>query len=380
MNSLIRKNTLWLLTCLLLLASHTSSAQSNLGNLELGAEYFGGKTYLHSPDMRFVIPDRPWGISAEAMFQTQGNRYWHEMYGNPRIGLQVVFKSFGNDSILGHAIGLVPLIDLPVLRTQIGNCWFRFGFGADFITKPYDRITNYNNNAIGTYLNNMTYLGFIWETPLSSKWRVRLGATFTHTSNGAVIMPNLGLNTADWRIGLVYKQDPTAEKQTVSYQKTPLERKVIWNLRFGVGAEQFKVPDGPTYPVYIVSVFASHQIGRGSKLNLGLEWNYYPANHAFNLNLGIPPEDITAQFKASRVSVNMGHELMFGQVGFLVSLFMYVDHPFEGDGWYGNKLGPVFYLKKPHEKGRRRNVFIAGMMKSHGFVADYIEAVIGYSF
>lgn len=379
---IIRVNSLYfcLLGAFICLFLPQSPAQNKLSGLQIGAEYFGGKTFLHSPDMRFTIPDRPWGIAIESMFQTQGGYYWHEMYGYPRIGLQAVFKSFGNDDTLGHAIGLVPQIDLPLLRSKIGDLWFRFGFGADIITKPYDRISNFENNAIGTHLNNMTHLGFIWESPLAKHWRLRLGGTFTHTSNGAVIMPNLGLNTADWRVGLVYQKDPKAEKQQFAYKQLAHSPKIIWNLRFGLGAEQFKAPDGPTYPVYIVSAFASYYVSRGSKLNLGLEWNYYPANRAFNVNIDAPPESIIPQFKPSRVSMNFGHELMFGQVGFLVSLFMYIDHPFEGDGWFGNKLGPVIYLHKPYEQGRRRNMFIAGFMKSHGFVADYVELSAGICF
>ena len=354
--------------------------QQAFQGLELGAEFFTGKTFLHSPSMRFTIPDRPWGITAEAMYQCLGGHYWHEMYGYPRFGVQFTYKSFGNDPILGHALGLVPQIDLPINRNRLGSLWFRFGFGADIITKPFDRITNYDNNAIGTHLNNLTYLGFLWESPLSPSWRLRLGGTFSHTSNGAVIMPNLGLNTADFRLGVVYNTDPKVEKQSFSYKQLPLEKRIILNLRFGLGAEQFKSPGGPTYPVYIVAAYASRQLNRASKINLGLEWNHYPANTAFNQAIDINPDSVPPQFQASRVSMNLGHELMFGQVGFQVNLFMYVDHPFEGDGWFGNKLGPVIYLYKPYEPGRRFNVFISGFMKSHGFVADYVELSAGVCF
>ncbi len=358
----------------------SSYGQKGLSGLQIGAEYFGGKTLLHSPSMRFTIPDRPWGITVEAMVQTRGNQYWQQMYGYPRFGLQFTYKSFGNDPILGHAIGLVPQIDLPILRKGVGNCWFRFGFGADVITKPFDRVNNYNNNAIGSYINNMTYLGFLWESPLSARWALRLGGTLTHTSNGAVVMPNLGLNSVDWRIGIVYNTDPQAEKTDFAYKQLPLEKKIIFNLSYGLGSEQFKTPNGPSYPVYILAAFASRQFSRSSKLNLGLEWNYYPANAAFNQSIDIPREEVIPQFKPSRISMNLGHELMFGRVSFLVALFMYVDHPFEGDGWFGNKLGPTYYFFKPFEPGRRHNIFLAGRLKSHGFTADYVELSMGACF
>lgn len=364
----------------LLSNSHFAPAQINVQDYLLAAEYYSGTTFLHSPTMRFDIPERSWGMGTELMFQSQGKRYWHEMYGFPRIGFQLGFKDFGNADILGYAIGCVPQIDFPLLRTSIGTTWLRFGFGADIITKPYDRVSNYDNNAIGTYLNNMTHLGFLWESSISPHWALRLGATLTHTSNGAVIMPNLGINTAEARFGLIYHATPPKERVTTTYKHIPKERKIIGNFRLGLGAEQFKTPDGPTYPVYVAEAFASYQVSRGSKLNLGLEWNYYPANAAFNQNQDIPPDDITPQFEPSRVSLNLGHELMFGQVSFLVSIFMYVDHPFEGGGWFGNKLGPRIYLFKPYESGRRNNIFIGGYMKSHGTVADYIELSAGFCF
>jgi hypothetical protein len=193
-------------------------------------------------------------------------------------------------------------------------------------------------------------------------------------------MPNLGLNTAEWRIGLIYKQEPEAEKRNITFRQMPLEKKILFNVNFGLGSEQFKSPDGPTFPVYIVAAFASYQVSRSSKINLGLEWNYYPANQAFNTNLDIPPGEVSPQFKPSRTSAVLGHELMFGKIGFQVALFMYVDYPFQGDGWFGNKLGPIYYFYKPYEKGRRRNIFLSGNLKSHGTIADYVAINLGFTF
>lgn len=349
-------------------------------NLQFASEFFGSKTFLHSPSMRFVIPEKPWGLSLEVNYQTKGDEAWSKYLRNPRIGLNAVFKDFGNAPILGYAYGLVPFADFPLMQEDKFKLWFRFAFGVDIITKSYDRLTNYDNNAIGTVINNLTYLGLIAEYQFHDHWGLRFGGSFMHTSNGAIIMPNLGLNTADWRIGLYYQPSKSPHQKNYSKSKTPFNNKILWNFRVGQGSEEFKVPDGPNYPVYVLAAFVSRQISPVNKLNVGLEWNYYPANQAFNVSIGVPLDEVSPQFQPGRLAATFGHELLLGHVGFAVTLFMYVDHPFEGSGWFGNKLGPILYLYDPNEIGRRKNVFIAGLMKSHGSVADYIEVTMGVSF
>jgi hypothetical protein len=369
------------LTCcllFLLLPLAGFSQNISLEGLQFGVEGLRGTTFLHSPNMRFSIPDQPWGLDLEAMCQTQGSRAWHQVFNYPRFGIGLKFRSFGNDPILGYTLGLVPQIDFPLKRNQHWSLWWRFGFGASFITRPYDRFDNPTNTAIGSRFNNLTILGAFGEWHLNPRFRLRLGGVLTHTSNGGVKMPNLGINTGKLLLGLVYRVDTLDARRSSELRFRPFQQQIVWNVRAGLGGEQLIAAHGPSYPIYILQLYASRFLGRGSKLNLGMEYNYYSSLDAFNRNLD--PDVIPNNFDPSRFSLTLGHELVFGQVSFLVSMFMYVDHPFEGGQWWGNKLGPMIYLHDPSEPGRRRNIFIAGYLKSHTYIADYVELSLGMSF
>lgn len=369
-----------LLSLCLSLGGRNSSlwAQSPLWDgISIAGDVYRGKTLKHRPSsMPFEIPKSATAFSIEFTKQTDGTKYWHELHGNPRIGCQFFSQRFGNDAILGRLHTLVPYIDFPLLRKPFASVYIKLSYGLAFLDTPYNRLSNQQNTAIGSYINNLTSMSLLGEIPLSSKLNLRIGGTLTHTSNAKLHVPNLGLNAAKLRLGLSYEVQPPKSAEAFDYSNYPVYKKPVVNFRFAMAFQEAKVADGPLYPVYISSVFASYMYVRKAKVLLGWEGSWERSNQEFNINQEIP--DGIAQ-PWLRQSAYLGNEFMLGRLGLMTQVFFYLDKPSRESEGFGFKLGPNVYLFKPHEQ-KRGNLFFGIYLKAHKAVADYAELTLGGSF
>ncbi len=124
-------------------------------------------------------------------------------------GVGVGLFDFRNKEGLGLPTAVYLFQGAPVARFSRNLSWnYEWNLGLAWGWKPYDRVLNPTNRMIGSkvnaYLNASMYLH--WR--LSPHWALRLGMEATHFSNGNTSYPNLGLNTAGGRIGLVYTVNP----------------------------------------------------------------------------------------------------------------------------------------------------------------------------
>jgi hypothetical protein len=132
---------------------------------------------------------------------TLSNLTYHGVYQ----GVGVVYQSFHESRYLGNPIS-VYLFQGAKLLTFNPRLSFNYewDFGLSFGWKPYDRLTNINNIAIGSPVNAYMNLNFYLNYKLSPQVDLISGASVTHFSNGNTKYPNAGLNTIGVRVGLVY--------------------------------------------------------------------------------------------------------------------------------------------------------------------------------
>ena len=112
---------------------------------------------------------------------------------------------FGNDSILGKAMGIIPSIKFELLKINKVYFDFQIGFGAAYLNKKYDKISNPLNNAIGSHWNNITQFAVAMERQVYKDCHITVGAHFTHFSNARTASPNAGINTTGLTFGIIQK-------------------------------------------------------------------------------------------------------------------------------------------------------------------------------
>lgn len=365
-----------LLICgILLFIADISLAQ--VPGIHIGGEYFSGKLLIHRPTlMTFDVLTPVRGGFIEVSRNTNGNKFWHKIHGYPRTGWRIGYWDFGNPQVLGQAFGLQPFADFYLFRSRHISGYFRYAMGLAWVTRPFDRVENTENTAIGSHLNNMTSVSLGSDIRVNQHLRLRLSGSFIHVSNARFWYPNLGLNSIVPKVGLHYEFEEVKQREHTPPADTSRRylRPVV-NLRFGLGFKEEKVSQGPKYPVYIASLFISKMLSRKNKVFIGYEVFSDQAIRNFRISQDLPETSIPPV----RQNVYLGHEFIIGQVGIMTQVFLYVDRPFQTKNYFGLKLGPQWYFFKP-QNHPGFNVFGGIYLKTHYAVADYPELLVGVSF
>lgn len=150
---------------------------------------------------------------------------WQDMaYGMPYYGIGIYNVNFFNKKGLGHPLSVF-LFQGADLAT-FSNKWslkYELNLGLSFNWKYYDAFDNPDNIAIGSSSNAHLGANVYLNGKLSPYWNLHLGFGLTHFSNGAMQLPNKGLNMASPFIELVYNlnSEPTrgGDRKSASFPK-----------------------------------------------------------------------------------------------------------------------------------------------------------------
>ena len=127
-------------------------------------------------------------------WNTTGWRHNWQQHGPVWQGVQAGWLNGGSEE-LGDMASAMWLVELPVRR----RWYIELGTGLGGATSPYDPIERPLSIAIGTRLNAGIHLGSTVQVVQREQSWVAVGAGLTHFSNGALALPNLGINNVHLR-------------------------------------------------------------------------------------------------------------------------------------------------------------------------------------
>ncbi|MBK6619584.1 MAG: hypothetical protein IPG32_01395 [Saprospirales bacterium] len=206
------------------------------------------------------------------------------------------------------------------------------------------------------------------------------GGSFTHFSNGAFQMPNLGINIPAVSASLRYTPQPVEKEGYVRWEesKRPPGRFGVQGY-FSLAYKETSFPGAAKWPVYAGSLAGIYRISKVQNLLIGGEYEYYQSVFVFSRHTFSAASSEQARREATRRGVFLATEWQFGNTGLLVQLGYYVNPnnyptPFP----VYNKLGLRYYLRPIVRSGVQ---FYGGVyLKSHIITADYISIGIGIRF
>ena len=344
------------------------------------------KNFPNVPDENFVSLH-----SINICYQTKGGDLWLQFYNFPKIGVETSCGIFQSKEF-GFLIGAVPNL---VFKNR-NNFYFKIGFGAAFFNKPYNLITNNRNLYIGSNFTNMTTFCFGRGFKIGEQLVFNLGLTYAHFSNGHTALPNVGMNSFLFNLGIEAQES----KPKKNLPDLKLKNKLIYSVRASIGFHEFgattKAVGGPTYPSYHCSFFVSKPFKNIHVVDFGFVASYYTSFQDYIVSQEVYKTNI--KLKSSTGVVFVGHEFIFGKFGFSTQLGIYVYNPFfiqqkkiEGT-WNSNseklaaintnRLGLIYYpFKKKNSLNQIKNQFMLGMyIKANLGQADMFEYLIGYRF
>ncbi len=331
------------------------------------ANQFYGSIILHNPDISHLITDHPAGIILAYNRKTYGLEDWQQAYNYPDLGASFIYQNT-NSSVLGEAYGVYAHFNFYFLKR---NLQFRVAQGLAYMTNPYDRETNFRNNAYGTKLLSSNYAMINYHKENIYKGLgFKAGISIMHYSNANVKAPNTSTNTFAFNVGLTY----TLEGKDTEYirrEKVKITEPIKYNLVFRTGLNESDNIGHGQYAFYAFSGYADKRLGRKSAIQLGTD--VFFSNFLKELieyqSIAFPENNVAADTDFKRVGVFVGHELFINKLSIGTQLGYYVYYPFDFEGKMYNRFSLKRYFGE--------KVFGVVSLKSHGAAAEAVEFGIG---
>ena len=257
---------------------------------------------------------------------------WANSFSYATGGAEIYHTSLGNPKILGHSTHLIAFGNLGVHSKGKGR--LKFGGGIAFISKKFDLEKNIKNAAIGSSLNGA--IAFEYQFPISLKRGFSLSPSlrFTHYSNGAYRLPNLGLNL--FSMGLSLEKNRIHKSNSSKTEAPSLERKRL-QAGLSIGRNHLSLK-------YIQTDPSNFILGLGTDIHYSKSYrDYYTRNSNDVSSLGLL--EATRAGLTGIVGISLGATEIHGNVGCYIYDQQKIDGSLYQRIYVLTKLGKGFRLK-----------------------------------
>ncbi|MGA3012680.1 MAG: acyloxyacyl hydrolase [Bacteroidales bacterium] len=362
-----------LISLIILLVFHSIRTQSQeyehklfTSNMMLEGRFYYGFLYAQHIELeRFNRHFPVFEINLQQ--ETFGKRIWERIYNYPEIGMSFLYTGLGKSPELGSAISIFPFIDFPLARIKNFSINFRFGLGLAYLTKRFDRLTDYKNLAIGSHINASANIMFKARYKLNQRFTLSLGFGLQHFSNGSLKLPNYGINIIALNAGVAYRL--ARENKSLGDRfippTEPYSAIIRHNIEFDVGAalgwKNMKAVLGQNFMVYHLYENTFFPVKRKSKWGFGLDLSYDESLVKILENDGV---DVSDKLKIIRPGINAAYMLVLSKLDFIFNFGYYLGGLYKSDGPFYEKLSFQYKFSK--------YIYTNVMLLVHWGRADYI--------
>ncbi len=301
--------------------------------------------------------------------QTNGRKQWHQLYNYPYIGLSFWTANMANPEVLGSVYTLYPYLNFNLVDHRKLDFNFRFGTGIAYITKKFEPFDNYKNLLIGTNLNVAISLLYELKWAIQQHIQLSTGVGMTHFSNGALKMPNLGINIPTVNVGVAYLLNtnkpffvPTeslCNKDTTKFE--------IQSIVSG-GIKEIYPACGDKFGVFSWSNSLIKTWSLKRKIGVGIDLFWEFSNIRSLKRQGI---EVKHAYEVIKPGVHVLHQLRFSRLSLVTQIGFYIYAKDKSDGPIYDRLALQYKLNN--------NILLNVALKTHFAKADFVEWGIGYS-
>lgn len=302
--------------------------------------------------------------------QMSNNDSYNQLYHHPVYGIGFYSGTFSNN-VIGNPYALYGFIQVP-LKSEYPK-WsydYRIGLGLSGNFKPFDKINNPLNLVIGSKNNVYIDFGFRAQYKFHTNWKAGIGFSFHHFSNGALVLPNKGVNLVPLSLSINYQPEIGVPGQKDDIIK-PYSRNWMYDINFGMGFKQLQEDLDERYLKTTLGIYASRHISHKWRIGGGLDIFYSSSGNKENIAgdqygktgsvLSGGPSFYLVHVLKERLTLN-------GNIGY------YLHHQeFNGEeNSFFLRAGTRYYVY--------RNLNAGVSIKAHMGKADFIEWTLGYTF
>lgn len=319
--------------------------------------------------------------SLQLSFQTSGDKLWEQLYNYPRYSFGVYKPFFPDAHYLGDPFAVYAAIGFALRRQE--NLTFNFDVGLGLAFNWISYLEDKYNIAMGASESAVFSTTFSFEKRLVNGLRFYAGAGFVHFSNGALKVPNLGINAFTPKAGIGYNF--TKPEQEYRYQIVPEYHKhseisvsAFTGYRnilyYGSDVDSLIQRRGVFYLCYGISAAYNYQVSHKSKFGAGVMADYLGyVNSSITSENGSLVSHPASFSDGFQVSIYPSYELVMNRASLVLQAGFYV---------YRAKYPeptPFNYQRIGLKYNITDHLSLGLYMRAHYWtVADFIEWTIGY--
>lgn len=310
------------------------------------------------------------GINARIGRRASGEKdQYHQIYNYPTYGLGYYSSTFNSD-IIGNPYAIYGFVQTPIgkLPTKKWSYDYRIGLGLSGNFNPYDEDNNPLNLVIGSKRNVFIDFALRSQYRFHPNWKVGVGLAFHHFSNGALTLPNKGINLIPLTFSVNFQPKPFTPYKRAELK--PFHKKIVYDISYGAGVKQLEKNSDARYFKTTLGLYASRNVSYKWRLGAGYEVFYSESGH----------HDHIAGERAGKLNA-----LVSGGPS------LYIVHTLNDRLLLNGNTG--YYLHHQSFNGEIKRMFLrAGAryyvykdvnfgisIKAHAGKADYIEWTLGYT-
>lgn len=357
-------------------------------NLALTVAYINGSVaptnvFVKGNNLNSVKIDKFQALNIKLSTQTLGTTGNEQVFNYPLWGLGCKVLDFNNFNEIGIPVAVYGFVDWPVLRGSKYYINAEMGFGLSFNWHSFNPLTNKFNIALGLGQAFMSDAGLTFNYELTERVDFLAGLNFTHFSNGAIKMPNYGINSYAPKIGLKYNFFKKPEFIKTERYKYKSENEIIISAFAGikniifdsVNTDLAEKYEGVFFPVYGVSALFNRQISRMSKIGAGFTLN---VNDAINAQIKVDNNeliDVDAPFlNQIQLSIYPSYTFCVDKISIVLQPAFYIYRK------TSKNQSPVFHQRISIDYQITNNIFAGITLRDYSMHADFVEWSVGYRF
>lgn len=234
--------------------------------------FFSGRMhygFVISPDeVRYMPPSRPYGFELNVGNLFTSYRSWKTFRSYNIAGLQAAYYNYRN-AITGSSYVLTAFTEPIVRKGNSASFSMRGGLGMSYQTKIYHPVTDSLNRFLSARISFIFYISARMKYIISSNTLMTFSANFNHISNGAIRVPNLGMNFPTFSVGFEFfpKDFPRLDNSYTYVEEEGSSRQYLILQVLGGFRYAYNEPTG----IYSVSTRYMRQFNSWFGLNAGAE-------------------------------------------------------------------------------------------------------------
>lgn len=360
----------------------------NKKHLSLTTSFINGpvastNVFVRGSNQNSVLINDFQALNIKLSTQTTGETLQEQIFNAPLWGVGFKILDFENINEIGIPMALYGFVDIPLLRKERFSVNAELGFGLSFNWHSFNPITNQYNIAIGLGEAFMSDAGLSLNYQLTNHFDLLAGLIFSHYSNGAIKLPNFGINAYAPKIGIKYNFNERPE--FVKYKVPKYKPHSEWvlsgfaamkNIIFdSVNIEINEKYEGVFFPVYGFSALYNWQVSHISKFGIGATFNY---NGAVNAQVAVENnelEDVDGPFSDKlQLSIYPSYSLCIDKISIVLQPAFYVYRK------NFKNQSPVFHQRISLNYQITDKIFAGITLRDYSMHADFVEWTVGYKF